>query len=467
MTDQTLAAIESAARDPRRRILLRGGYVSSMDPAIGDLVGDVLIEGSKIAAVGPSLAASGGGSDAVEVDVGGAIVLPGLVDSHTHAWQAGLSGLLPDIDLPEYLAKVHGFSFAGAVPPGLAAFYGPDDMRIGNFVTSLRCLDGGVTCVVDNSHNARTPEHSRGAIEGLREAGIRAAHASGEPLDGTRRGGDWQESVLALRDEYFGDVDGLLTLRVFGLPEPGLWEFAREHDLWTSCETGAWVEADLARLFEAGLMTEKHTFNHCAGLSAEMWSRFAEAGVTANVCARSDSAYLVGDAVPPLAEALAAGVPVGLSMDTEVGYSLDLFAEMRTLLHFARGRSAPVSPGDRPDPPLVDSRQILELATVGGAANAGLADRIGSLSPGKEADVAVIRPGRLALDPPADVAAAVVSYATPADVEAVFVGGVARKWEGRLLGHDLPAVLGELAASRERVLGESGFALDPFGRRAA
>lgn len=461
MADPVLDQLNRTAADHERRILLRGGYVLSMDPEVGQFAGDVLIEGSKIAAVGPAITEAGAEFDGIEIDASGAIVTPGLVDSHTHGWQAALSGLIPDVDLAEYLAIVHGFSFGPPVPPGLAAAYQPEDMRIGNLVTSLRCLDSGVTCFVDNSHNARTLDHSRAAIEGLREAGIRAAHASGEPLDETREAG-WQDDVLGLRDEYFGDADGLLTLRVFGLPVPDLWEFAREHDLWTSCETGAWIEGDLARLLEAGLMTNKHTFNHCAGLSKEMWRRFGEAGVTVNVCARSDSSYLVGEAMPPLAEALANGVPVGLSMDTEVGYGLDLFAEMQTLLHLARGRSAPLVPGAEPTPPLVDAGQILELATVGGAANAGLADRVGSLTPGKAADITMIRPGRLSLDPPGNLVTAVVSGATPDDVEAVFVAGGVRKWGGRLQGHDLTAVMDELGASRERILTTQGWLLDPF-----
>ncbi|MBS1677439.1 MAG: amidohydrolase family protein [Actinobacteria bacterium] len=464
MADAVLDLLARTDGDSRRRILVRGGYVLSMDADVGELVGDVLIEGSMIAAVGPELGAAGGGFDGIEVDAKGAVVLPGLVDSHFHGWQAALGGLVPDVTLPEYMATVHGAYFGAPGPPGLAACYAPEDMRIGNLVSSLRMLDSGVTCFVDNCHNARTPEHSDAAVEGLREARIRAVHAVGAPVDGTRTD-DWLADVLRLRDESFGGGEELLTLRLFGAPESGLWEFAREHGFWTSTETGAWVEADLRRLFEAGLIGSDHTFNHASGLSAEIWRRLGEQGAAVNVCARSDTTYLVADAIPPLAEALAAGVPVGLSMDTEVGYGIDMFAEMRTLLHLARGRSAPVVPGEQATPQLVDAPAILALATVGGAANAGLAGRIGSLTPGRAADLIVLRPGRLSLDPPGNLAATVVSYATPSDVEAVFVAGTARKWAGELTGQDVSRALARLEDSRGRLLAEFGAALDPFRAR--
>jgi cytosine/adenosine deaminase-related metal-dependent hydrolase len=465
MADRVLELLNRTDQDLRRRVLLRGGYVLSMDPAIGEFVGDVLIAGSQIVAVDRDIVRGEEAFDGIDVDISGAIVLPGLVDPHVHAWLAALSGLLPDVTLSEYMAAIHGVSFFGPPPPpGFAASYTPEDMRIGNLVTSLRCLNSGVTCFIDNSHNARTPEHSRAAVEGLRDAGIRAVHAAGAPMAGAQTEG-WPADVLRLRDECFRGEEDLLTLRLFGQPEPTFWEFAREHGFWTSSEIGAFNEPDLERLFAAGLMGREHTFNHALGLSEEMWRKFGDCGLTVNVVARSDTSYVSGDAVPPLAEALANGVPVGLSMDNEVSYGLDMFSEMRTLLYLARSRSAPLMPGEEPTPPLIGVPDVLRLATLGGAANANLASRIGSLTPGKAADLVILRPNRLSLDPPGNIAATVVSYASPADVEAVFVGGSVRKWAAKLVRHDLDNLLDRLAESRERVLADFGAPLEPFESR--
>jgi cytosine/adenosine deaminase-related metal-dependent hydrolase len=462
MPDATLDLLRRSEGDRHRRILVRGGYVLSMDARAGDFVGDLLIEGPSIAALGPGLA--DGAFDGIVIDAGGAIVIPGFVDSHLHGWQAALGGLLPDLTLPEYMATVHGAYFGPPGPPGLASCYEPEDMRIGNLGSSLRLLESGVTCFVDNCHNARTAAHSAAAIEGLREAGIRAVHAVGGPIDGTRTG--WTDDALRLRDELSGGADELLTIRLFGVPDEGVWAFAREQGFWISSEAGGWAEADLVRLFDAGLMGPAQTFNHAAGFSEEMWRRIDDLGATVNVCARSDTSYLVEAATPPVAEALAHGVPVGISQDTEVGYSIDMFAEMRTLLHLARGRAAPLAPGAEPAPPLLGAGDVLRLATVGGAANADLADRVGSLVVGKAADLAVLRPrGELALDPPGNLVSTIVSHLTPADVQAVFVAGRVKKWDGGLVGIDLDRLRSQLADSRERILTAYGAALDPFAAR--
>jgi 5-methylthioadenosine/S-adenosylhomocysteine deaminase len=461
--DATLDLLLRTEDDPRRRLLLRGGYVLSMDPEAGEFVGDVVIEGDTVAAIGPG-AGGAGRFDGVEIDLTGAIVMPGLVDSHFHGWQAALAGLVPDVTLPEYMATIHGAYYGPPGPPGLAAHYEPEDMRLGNLVTSLRMLETGVTCFVDNCHNVRSPEHASAAVEGLRAGGIRAVHATGAPIDGRATPG-WPGDVLTLRDEYFGGGEELLTLRLFAVPDEELWRFAGEHGLWLSVEAGGWVEADLRRIHAAGLMTSGQTYNHASGFSEEMWGLIADVGATVNVSPRSDTTYLVETAVPPLAEAMEHGVPVGISMDTEVGYAVDFFAEMRTMLHLARGRSAPLVPGEEPSPPLVGAAEMLRLATLGGAANADLAGRVGSLAPGHAADVTVIRPGGLELDPPGNLAGAVVSRATPADVEAVLVAGGVRKWAGQLVGHDLDALLSQLSGSRERILASFGAPLDPFDSR--
>jgi cytosine/adenosine deaminase-related metal-dependent hydrolase len=440
-----------AADDPGRRVLIRGGRILSMDPQIGDLVGDVLIEGETIVAVGPDL---GGEADvAIEVDVGGYLVLPGFVDSHLHAWQGQIAGIAPDISLPEYEALIHG---------RLAPQYRPEDMRIGNLLSALRCLESGVTCMVDNSHNSRSEEHCEAAIEGLRLAGIRAVHAVGAPIDGSWEG-EWRVDMERLRSRDFASEDQLLTLGMFTAKPEGqrqAWEYAKRHGYRVSTEIGFWSEAFVIEAAAAGLVDDRHAFNHCSGLSPEAWKVIADHGVNVNVCGRSDTSYLVGPATPPVAEALAHRVPTGISMDTEVGYGIDAFAEMSTILYLARGRASRAAfDGVDDPPPAIGARDLVEMATRGGAANAGLGDRIGSLTPGKQADVVVIKPPRLGLGPAGDAAAEIVSFARSADVDAVIVAGRPRKWGGELLGHDLEAVRATGGASRRRLLTAAGVAI--------
>ncbi|MBS1677441.1 MAG: amidohydrolase family protein [Actinobacteria bacterium] len=437
-----LRELTAAAAGAGRRTLVRGGHVVSMDERLGDFVGDVLIEDEKIVALGPELTEARAGGDVIELDATGSIVAPGFVDSHLHAWQGQLAGVAPDVSLPRYEEVLHG---------ALAPHYRPEDMRIGNLVSALRCLESGVTCVIDNSHNARSAEHSSAAVEGLREAGIRAVHATGTPIEGEWNR-QWAADLARLRAEYFGSDEQLLTLRLYTAKPAGqrqAWEFARQEGYWVSTEVGFWNEAFIRECAADGVLTSRHAFNHCAGLSEELWRLIADHGIAVNVCARSDTTFFVGPAMPPVAEALAHGVPVGMSMDTEASYGIDFFAEMGTLLHLARGRAASAPAEDRVAP---TARDVLTMATRGGAANAGLVDRIGSLTPGKQADLVVIKPGSLAVGLPRDPAAAITSFSRPADVAAVFVAGRLRKWDGELQGHDLAGLKREAEASRERLL---------------
>jgi 5-methylthioadenosine/S-adenosylhomocysteine deaminase len=153
------------------RVLIRNGHVVSVDPEIGDLPsGDVLIEGSTIAAVGPGLEAGG----CEVIDATDCIVIPGFVDTHRHTWQAPLRNIAADWSLFHYLAGLH---------PGLSGHFRPEDTYAGNLLGAVEAVDAGITTLLDWSHNLKTPQHSDAAIAGLRDAGGRAifAHGGGAP----------------------------------------------------------------------------------------------------------------------------------------------------------------------------------------------------------------------------------------------------------------------------------------------
>ncbi|HWG13388.1 MAG TPA: amidohydrolase family protein, partial [Streptosporangiaceae bacterium] len=148
------------------RMLLRGGYVITMDPQIGDLPqGDVLIEGDTIAAVQPHITA-----DADVLDVTGRIVIPGFVDTHRHTWEAAIRGCAPNDTLDDYFVHILD-TFAPA--------YRAEDVYAANLAGSLECLNAGITTLVDWSHINNTPDHPDAAIQALHETGIRAQYAYG------------------------------------------------------------------------------------------------------------------------------------------------------------------------------------------------------------------------------------------------------------------------------------------------
>ena len=269
------------------RILLKGGTILSMDPAVGDFAqGDVLIVGKTISAVGRDLNAAAQEGNAIVVDASDAIVIPGMIDCHRHSWEGQLRGIIPNsATIGEYMGATHN---------GFAPHYQPDDMYVGNLLTAIACIDAGITCFIDNSHNSRTAAHSDAAIKALFDSGTRAVHASGSPIFGDWDK-QWPQDLDRLQRQYFSSDDQLVTLRIFsrGLLKAD-WETARRLGLWVSIDgAGRPNSAEiLQELKAAGLMDERHTINHGYGLSDAAWQLIGEAGMPVNVCPRSDFAMV-------------------------------------------------------------------------------------------------------------------------------------------------------------------------------
>jgi cytosine/adenosine deaminase-related metal-dependent hydrolase len=188
------------------KILIRGGDLLTMDPALGDISrGSLLIEGDRIAAVGQVLDASG----AEVVDASGMIVLPGFVDAHIHVWQTGLRGLAGDWSLADYSRHMH---------LNLARHFTPEDLYLAALVGGWNHLNAGVTALFDFCHNNPTPEHSDRAIDGLSDSGVRAVFGHGTARwgeDGDTHPGTLphpKEEVRRLRLGRLHDDGALVTM---------------------------------------------------------------------------------------------------------------------------------------------------------------------------------------------------------------------------------------------------------------
>jgi cytosine/adenosine deaminase-related metal-dependent hydrolase len=452
----TLDRLMQTAGGSTRRILLKGATVISMDTAVGDFVrGDILIEGKKIAAIAPDLGAAATGGNAIVVEAADRIVIPGMVDCHRHAWEGQLRGIIPNsATIGDYMGATHR---------GFAPFYQPEDMYVGNLATAIGCLDAGITCVIDNSHNARSQTHSDAAIQAWFDSGIRAVHASGAATFGEwdRR---WPQDSERLMKQFFSSDDQLVTFRLFsrGLTKED-WEAAKRLGVWLSVD-GAGVANNAQTLLEfqkAGLLDEKRAINHGYGLADESWKLIRDAGMAVNACPRSDSQWALGNARMGLQGALNAGIRPGLSVDNDTAYSTDLFTEMHVAFHLQRWTAHMARAQNEPNPPaLLSVRDMLEFATIRGAQNAALAAKAGSLTPGKEADLVVIRAEDINTMPLTNAVATVVQYAHAGNVETVFVAGNVRKWRGALVGLDMASIRQRIHRSRDDLFARRGMKLD-------
>jgi len=438
--------------NPKNRILLKSATIVSMDQKVGDLAkGDLLIEDSKIAGVAPEINAA----DAQVIDAHDCIVVPGLVDCHRHSWEGQLRRINPNSPtLADYMNATH-LSFA--------KFYRPQDHYVGNYLTAMGCIDAGVTCVIDNSHNSRSAAHSDAAVEALFDSGIRAVHASGQPGAGDWDH-QWPQDLERLQKKYFSSADQLVTLRMFSGPIRENWAVARKLGLRITTEfQGPQQAALLDPLAADKLVGPDNTFNHCGALPDRTWQIFLDSGANINVCPRSDAQYALGEGVCALQHAWDRGIKPGFSVDNETSYSTDMFMEMRMALYVQRAVAQNKKfSGDQNPPKLLMVRDVLHCATLGGAHCAGLDDKIGSLALGKEADLIVIRTDDINLYPSNNAVGTVVQAAERSNIDTVIIGGRVRKYRGQVVGLDMVRLKAMVDESRSHLFSAVGYRPDVF-----
>jgi 5-methylthioadenosine/S-adenosylhomocysteine deaminase len=440
------------AVDPKHRMLLKGGTIVSIDEKIGNLAkGDILIEGKKILGISPTIKADG----AEIIDAAGTIIVPGLIDCHRHAWEGQLRRINPNSPtLADYMNATH-LSFG--------THYRPQDMYVGNLITALGCIDAGVTCIIDNSHNARSAAHSDAAVEALIDSGIRGVHASGAPSAGTWDH-QWPQDLTRLQKKYFSSADQLVTLRMFSGPDRNNWDFARKLGLRITTEfQGPQMAALLEPMGNDKLVGPDNTFNHCGGLPDKTWQLLHDSGATVDVCPRSDAQYGLGEGVCAFQHALDHGIKPGFSVDNETSYSTDMFMEMRVAFYIQRAIAQNRKfNGDQSPPKPVMVEDVLYCATMSGAWCAGLGDKIGSLTPGKEADLIMIRADDINLYPSNNAVGTVVQAAERSNVDTVIIGGRVRKYRGKLLGLDMARLKAMTEESRTHLFTATNYKPDIF-----
>jgi len=445
------------------RVLFRGGHVLTMDPQLGDVHGgDVLVEDDRIAAVGSGIEAG----DAEVVDTTGCIVIPGFIDSHRHTWETVIRGIAPDVSLGGYFE---------IVLDQLAPAYRPEDVYAGNYLGSLEAIDAGVTTLLDWSHISNTPEHSDEAVHGLQDAGIRGVYAHGIPGDNSwwaysDRG--HPEDIRRIQDRYFSSDDQLLTLamaaRAVGNVTPETaqhdWALARELGIRITVHVGMRLTGvhvhHILGMHEAGVMGPDTTYIHCTDSTDEELDLIAETGGTVSIASYVE--LLMGHGRPPTGRLLERGVRPSLSVDVVSSVPGEMFTQMRTALVYERILAFTDTP-DEPFAPKLTHRDVLQFATIEGARACGLDDKVGSLTPGKQADFILLRTDMVNVAPLIDPVTTAVVFADTSNVDSVFVAGKPVKRNGELVGHDLQRAFGLLEQSRDYLLTEAGMLPDWVG----
>ncbi len=424
-----------------------GGHVLTMDGEGREFApGVVLVDDGAISAVGPAAIADGIEAGR-RVDASGCIVLPGMVNTHTHVAMTLFRGL--GDDEPDRLKRF--------IWPLEARVVDSDGVHDGAMLGCLEMALGGVTCFADMYFFADRVAEAAAAI-GLRAVVGQAVMGDAAPDAGTPDAA--LDRFDALRDAWRDQplVTPALaphapdTLRSATLEAVGnRSESADAPILIHLCETEAELTAIRGRagltpvgyLHSLGLLGPRLVGAHCIHADASDIELLAVsgAGVAHNMVANVKAAK----GVAPVPAMLAAGVHVGLGTDGPMsGNTLDVIGQLGYVAKLHK-----LTAGDRTAMP---ARMVVEMATIGGARALGLNDRVGSLEPGKRADIAVIDAAGAHMTPLYDPFAALVYAATPADVRTVVVDGRIIVEDRRLLTADAEAIKAAVNGRRDRIL---------------
>ena len=446
-----------------RRTLIRSATVITMDDAIGDLgTGDVLVEGSRIVEVRCSIDLGSGAAETDIVDGTGRIVIPGLINAHMHTWQTGLRGFAANWTLLEYFRRMHA---------GLATVFRPDDIYVATLVGALNQINCGTTTLVDWCHNNPTPDHTDAAVRGLIESGIRAAFFHGSPKPEPKPGEPHFSEVPHPRREVerllagpLADRDGLVTLGLailgphYSTLDVAVQDFrlAREHKLIASMHQGggpAKTPGGWEKLIAAGLVGPSINIVHGNDLPDDLLDRLVDLGVSFSVTPENE--MIQGHGFPITGRLLKRGVRPTVGIDLESILAGDLFSAARIALSMQRALDNAESrktSGAIPATTTIPVREALHWITTEGARMLGREHQIGSLTPGKLADLVIIKASDLHLVPVHDPVATVVMQTGLANIESVMIGGTWKKRNGRLLVEGLEMKKELLAQSGRRLV---------------
>ncbi|MCI0632354.1 MAG: amidohydrolase family protein [Actinobacteria bacterium] len=427
------------------RILLRGGCVLTLGARTPNFTeADVLIDGDRIAEVGPGVRAR----DAERVDADGTIVMPGFVDTHRHAWRSLLRNLGSN----------------GGEPASPAASTRPEDLYAGTLISLLGAVEAGITTVVDWLDVPPDPEFVDAALQAHREAGLRTvlvqAAGSSRPDDG---GTSRTREVLARLIEAAAPSTtialGIDALGSEGTSGTDVWALARGLGLPIQVHggSGTIAPAAISQAARRGLLGVDVTLVHGSGLDEPTLDAVAASNASVSLAPSSEMAS--GRGSPPIQQLIDRNIRPGLGVDDERVSPGDLFAQMRATISFQHATVFDRKlAGKAGLPRLLSTRDVIRFATLEGARVAGLGRVTGSLEPGKQADLIVLRTDRPNVFPINDPIGAVVWGMDTSNVDWVMVGGRVLMREG-ILQTDVERARTLARTAQHRVATDAGLAV--------
>ncbi len=414
-----------------KEFVVTGAYVLSMDPEIGDLPeGQVHVRRGKIVAVGTDLAVR-----APRIDGSGMVVMPGLIDTHWHMWTTLYRSMSSSDAATAY--------FALNVKNGVRCL--PSDLYHGARLGLVDAVNTGITTIHDWSHNLRSPAHADANLRAHAEIGLRGRFSYGTPQGYPGSEVIDLEDIARVQREWF-ESDRLplmhlgLAGRAPGFVEEAVYrpeyDFARDLGLPVSYHANSTRPQGALRMI--GRMAEEDMLGPDTQVIHALYTDAAErealraSGTSVSISPWSE--MLIGYGVTPVKEMEDSGLLLNLSVDTlPLTGTADLWSVVRLTTSLLRGQAEAEL--------AVGTRRILEMATIDAARGLGLSDVTGSLTPGKRADLIMVRTDDIATAPFTDPTNMLALAAGAENVDTVVVDGEIVKRGGRLTRIDADAVV--------------------------
>jgi 5-methylthioadenosine/S-adenosylhomocysteine deaminase len=430
----------AGALPARGEFVVRGAHVLTMDSGLGDLPsGDVHVRNGAIVAVAASVQVPG-----VEaIDGRGMICMPGLIDTHWHHWTNVCRPFVRNDD-----PKLGYFPVTAKYGP----HFQPEDSYRSAKLGLAEALSAGITTTHNWCHNTRSPAHADAEIAAMHDIGIRGRYAYG-PVQGGPNDRLMDLADLARVKKSGLPSDGLVSLGICSRnigddsnPTRGTipvemarkeWSAARELGIPITLHASG---PQITKLLDgAGLLGPDVQFVHPTGTSAEDRAILAAKGVSYSMSPIGESRRPGDAGVIQLGELIEAGVKVSLSIDHVTTYNCDLFVGMRLLYSMNLNRlQGKVK---------ITTKRLVELATIDGARDLGIADKVGSLAPGKRADLILVRATDINMAPIGDPYDAMVFLAQPGNVDTVVVDGRILRRKSQFTALDHGKVMQDAAAT--------------------
>ncbi|OQU99386.1 hypothetical protein CLAIMM_05022 [Cladophialophora immunda] len=453
-------------------LLIKHSTVISVDDKIGTQTDcDIYIENGIIKEVGPNLNPSS--VDEV-LDATHCLVSPGFVDTHHHLWQQLIRGVTTDWSLGEYIDNIRNI---------YGSLFTPDDVYTANYFAGLDLINNGVTCVIDHCHILNSPAHADAAVKGLKDAGIRGTWCYGfyenpsrkdlpgsnheiatpDGYDNAKR----REDAKRARHQHFADNSPEKNLLTFGAAPyeaEGMSYAALQDEIAFFRSIGARIitmhvaignydtnRQVVQHLGDANCLGKDLLFSHGSSFTDSELQLIHDAG--AGISATPETELQMGMGHPVAFRAAEAGCNIGLGIDITSNNNNDMLAIMRLLLQAERGKRQAEMLRTRTLPTKIypRSEEALYMATMGGAKSIGMDHLIGSVTPGKRADLIVTKCDSMNTVPVTSHIGALMYNAHIGNIDTVLVNGKIMKRDGHVLDVDWPKLRDDVRARTARM----------------